>query len=162
MKMGLLLLDPDRESREVIVDRETHWYKPWYLKMRAEEEMSRAVRFQLPLTVVILRLSPSVVEAQDRRLLNQLLMDIVVRKLRRSDIPGMLDSNEYAILLTHTKPRQADKVVPRLLKAFEPFSPTVGSASYPEDTNDPERILLAARHRAIAQMNGRAGSQSAV
>jgi len=150
--MRLLLHDPDPEPRSVIVDRETLWCRPWYLKMRVEEEVSRSVRFQLPLTVLVFRLSPSLVESHDRRLLNQLLMDIISRKLRRSDVPGLLNRNEYAILLTHTTPRQAESVVLRLMKAFEPFCPTVGSASYPKDTDDPERILLAARHRAIAQM----------
>jgi hypothetical protein len=88
-------------------------------------------------------------------------MDIISRKLRRSDVPGMVDSNEYAILLTHTTPRQADNVVQRLLKGFAPFLPAVGIASYPEDAkDDPGRILLAARHRAIAQRNGGCGEVS--
>jgi len=147
------MFGPVYEEKRAIVDGETQLYKAWYLKMRIAEELNRASRFNVPLTLVIFQLSAGSIRSRNRRLLNELLRDMAVRKLRRYDVPAVLERNAYAILLNHTTSGQADRVIERLLKAFEPFSPSVGRASYPDDTDDPTQILLVAKHRALAQRN---------
>jgi len=147
------MFGPVHEEKRAIVDGETQLYKAWYLKMRIAEELNRASRFNVPLTLVIFQLSAGSIRSRNRRLLNELLRDMAVRKLRRYDVPAVLERNAYAILLNHTTSGQADRVIERLLKAFEPFSPSVGRASYPDDTDDPTQILLVAKHRALAQRN---------
>jgi len=73
---------------------------------------------------------------------------MVARKLRRSDIPGVLRPDEFAVSLPHTSAAQADIVARRLAKWFEPFSVIFGIASFPQDGLEAENLLLHAEDRA--------------
>src|ERR1700704_6551994 len=111
-----------RRSRQLraILDSNTSWYKKWYFELRLEEEIARAIRHHLSLSILVILLPQKVERRRDRQLLNVLLSDIAARKLRRSDLPGLFNRGEYAVLLTHTTKQQAEVVAERLREAFLP------------------------------------------
>jgi len=135
-----------------ILDGETGWYQGWYFELRLDEEVSRSSRYELPFSVVILFLSGADAKNGDSRLLNALLSDIVARKLRRSDLPGIIGLDQFGVLLPHTNAAQAEIVARRLTKWFEPFATVAGIASFPEDGQSAQRLFTVAEVRAAASL----------
>jgi len=133
-----------------ITEPACNWYQGWYFDLRLEEEVARSIRYQLPLSLLVFFLTEPSEGKDDGRLLNELLSDIAMRKLRRMDIPAVLGDGEYAVSLPHTNLKQAEVVARRLAKWFKPFSVAYGIVSYPEDGQEPGHLLLAAEHRALA------------
>ena len=134
-----------------IYDKDSNWYMDWYFDLRLEEEMARAARYQLPLSVVVLLRTEPTDSKQDGALLRELLSDIAVRKLRRSDIPAILAGRKFAVLLPHTNAGQADVVAKRLTKWFAPFSVATGIASFPEESEE-SSLLETAEGRAMKEL----------
>ena len=136
----------------VIRDGDSGWYQGWYFVLRLEEELVRCTRYHVPLSIMVFVIHEPVSDEANARLLRELLHDIVARKLRRTDLPGMLGTNEFAVSLPHTMAVQADIVMRRLIKAFAPFTLGVGLVSYPEDGDKPEPLLDLAEQRAIVSL----------
>ena len=134
----------------VIKDKDSNWYQGWYFDLRLEEELARCTRYDIPLSLIVFIIREPATSEANSRLLNELLDDIVVEKLRRTDLPGVLASNEYAVSLPHTLPAQANIVARRVAKAFAPFTIGTGLVSYPEDGAEPEQLLSLAEQRALA------------
>jgi GGDEF domain-containing protein len=137
-----------------ILDEESGWYQGWYFDLRLEEEVARSTRYDLPLSLLVLRLTEPLTNAQDERLFRHVLSDIVERKLRRSDIPGLRGADEFATALPHTNRSQAEFVGKRLAKWFDPYRVDIGIASFPEDGREPEELLRVAKNRAGAVSGG--------
>ena len=141
-----------------IKDEGSDWYQGWYFDLRLEEELARAKRYNLPLSLLRIYLIGPAVKERDHNLLNELLSDVVSRKLRRMDIPAFLEGNEYAVALPHTNQQQAEVVAKRLTKAFAPYSVAAGVASFPQDGLQPEQLLVEAGQRALASTTNGAGA----
>src|SRR5690349_11886790 len=96
-----------------LLDPSTGWYRPWYLLLRLEEELQRAMRYGRDLSIVYLRVGqpePSLRrELMDR--LGQLAGD-----LRSTDLPGLIDRDEYIVILPETGLSIAHTVADRLVK----------------------------------------------
>jgi len=132
-----------------IYDEATHWYQGWYFDLRLEEELARGKRYGIAVAVLVVLL-PGPFNRQQAKDLNARLPDIAAKALRRSDIPALLEENEYAIALPHTSPQQAETVVRRLVKSFSGFAPIIGVAGFPDDSDDSAQLLLIAEHRAMS------------
>jgi GGDEF domain-containing protein len=78
---------------------------------RIEEELERAKRFDLRLSLVIVDIPPAPT-ALDRATL--LMQDAVRQELRGSDVLGTVNGDRVAALLTHTDGAGSNKVVGRL------------------------------------------------
>jgi GGDEF domain-containing protein len=136
-----------------IYDEESLWYQGWYFDLRLEEEIARATRYRLPLALVVICI-PVKALGQNRAGLSACLAEIATsRRLRRSDIPAVLTSNELAVFLPHTTPDQAENVVKRLARSLAAFQPAFGIASYPRDSEEPNHLLLVAEERALAEVS---------
>lgn len=80
---------------------------PGLFEKRIEEELERAKRFDLHLSLVLVDLAaPSPAVAQ--------IVDALRRELRGSDLLGTMSGRQVAALLTHTDDRGLDNVVARL------------------------------------------------
>src|SRR4051794_24834004 len=96
-----------RQRLPDIYHDQSHWYAGWYFDLRLEEELARAGRYELPVTLTVLFLT----EPPKKRQLEDVLTGAAgLRLLRRSDIPGVLGDQECAILLPHTRADQANIV----------------------------------------------------
>jgi hypothetical protein len=138
-----------RRQLPPLYDEETEWYQGWYFDLRLEEEMSRAARYSLPLVVIAIyfgELPPF--SSTD---FSQLMRQVKGRGLRRSDIPAVRDQRELLVCLTHTGPDRATSVIGRLRRAFGPFAPSIGLASYPDDGSHPATLLAIAENRALCE-----------
>jgi GGDEF domain-containing protein len=135
-----------------IYDPASTWYQSWYFDLRLEEELARSMRYQLPFTVVALRLVTPISGLSERTGLNKRLAEIGETALRQTDIPALLGNNELAVLLPQTRPLESRIVVERLTRALGPYSPVVGLASYPEDSAESGVLLLTAQQRAVTAL----------
>ncbi|HEU4937140.1 MAG TPA: hypothetical protein VFT39_11835 [Vicinamibacterales bacterium] len=78
---------------------------------RIEEELERAKRFDLRLSLVLINISES---ASGTERLTALMQAAVRQELRGSDVLGIMNGDKVAALLTHTDDAGSTKVVTRL------------------------------------------------
>ncbi len=125
---------------------------------RRQAEAARARRFGHELSVLVMDLD-------DLKLVNDAyghpLGDEVIRRVaqlvlnscRAIDIVGRYGGDEFSVILPETGPRGAETVAERILANLEkepfeaprgskvPISISIGAASYPVDTDDPDRLF---------------------
>ncbi len=148
-----LAVGPHRRDLHAIYDVATTWYLGWYFDLRLEEELVRAERHHIDASLLTLRVLDDIGGplSPERTELNNRLAEAAAAKLRRTDIPGILDDQQYAVLLPHTNKERAIVVAERLLKAMRPYRVVVGVAAFPEDGASPKELLAAAERQALGQ-----------
>jgi GGDEF domain-containing protein len=119
-----------RRHLPAIYDLATTWYQGWYFELRLEEELWRGERYAFPVSVVSIRLLDDLGSAllPQRQEFNNRLASIAATRLRRSDIPGILDERHFAICLPHTEIERARVVVERIKTALRGYRISVGVA----------------------------------
>jgi|FLYL01.1.fsa_nt_gi GGDEF domain-containing protein len=119
------------------------FYTDWYLRLRLEEELDRAKRYDLSLS--LLAINPTGIH-QDTDLITAAdwLGDRLRRQLRKSDLPAVLRDGRVAVLLPNTSSRSARTLRNRLRKELQEIDAEIGLAGYPEDGQDAETLLAAA------------------
>jgi len=127
----------------------TLWYERWYFMLRLEEEVARALRHNIALSVVVFRLEDDMSETGIG--LEESLRTIALKKLRKSDLPAVLEDRGLGLCLTHTNPEQAEVVVNRVMRTLRPFRAWSGLSSLPADGSDSETLFLMARHHAMRE-----------
>lgn len=112
---------------------------------RIEEELERAKRFDLRLSLVIIDLPGQIASEQDA--VSQ-LQETVRRELRGSDVLGKMDGHRVAALLTHTDAPGSHRVVGRLRRRladaaarFNLSGVTVGHAVFSPDCRTAEALV---------------------
>jgi RNA polymerase sigma-B factor len=117
-----------------IVDSTTGLYSKTYFDARLEEELSRAVRHNLDLTVVRVRLGEEIKEAS----LFVKVSQTIKSTLRRSDIVARTGDHEIAAVLPYTgasnstvAERLTDQLVALQAEFPYPFTFALGTASFP-------------------------------
>jgi hypothetical protein len=160
--MALSELDFGPESKSYLskvaslLDTSTGWYKQWYMNLRLEEEVIRALRYGRNLSLISITLCREGGSAN--RNLPELLTAIASQNLRASDLPGLGDRNEYLILLPETDHQGASIVAGRITERLADFSPVFGIAVLPHNGKSVADLLGYARRVAISgQRNLRAG-----
>jgi len=111
----------------LIRDAATGWYQSWYFELRLEEEVYRAARYALPLTVAVVRLGDNWFPS--RPACKQVL-DAAASKLRRNDLPAIIGPHELGFCLTHVTREQGELIMGRLLLLFNEFDPKLGLSSF--------------------------------
>lgn len=126
-----------------------------------QREISRAKRYNRPLSVMIL-------DMDNFKLINdtyghifgdQILIEVtnfLKSACRKTDIIGRYGGDEFAIILPETNTEDSNKVAERILKKINnnpiitpnnekiPLKISIGIASYPEDTLEPDKLLALA------------------
>ena len=124
-----------------IRNEETGLFNDWYFRLRLQEEIDRAARYDLPFTLVLGK--PSFIHNElDARATSGLFYDRVRKLVRQTDLPAILKDGTLAILLPHT--RDGAIVQQRLETSLSSSNLETGSASYPAAGSDAETLLLAA------------------
>lgn len=112
---------------------------------RIEEELDRAKRFDLRLSLVLIDIPGRAAGVQDATLLMQ---DAVRQELRGSDVLGTMNGDRVAALLTHTDGSGSHKVVGRLRRRLSEAAGrinlagvTVGHAAFSAECRTAEALL---------------------
>ena len=148
---GVLLEDAEITA-PTVVDSVTSLYTRPYFDARLNEELSRARRHQLELTVIRLRVEGSLPEAA----LFVRIAQVAKECMRRSDLVARYDDRELIALLPHTGATR-ETVVGRLhthlgelIAAFpHPTSLSLGCASYPAQRSAVELLGAASPNEQI-------------
>lgn len=129
--------------RLAIYDRSTGLYAYWYLELRADEELSRAARFQKRLALMsIWADSPEAIAEAGEHLKNG---------LRDYDLAAYLNNGHFVALLTETEGHGARIVLERVrLSCGGRLS--AGVALFPDDGATFEALLEVAKHRGEASL----------
>ena len=144
---GSAALADDSDSPPTVVDAVTGLYTRPYFDARLNEEMSRARRHQLELTVIRLRVDGDLPEAA----LFVRIAETAKECMRRSDLVARYNDRELAALLPHTGATR-ETVVRRLhtqLAALtasfpHPCALSLGRASYPAQRSAADLLNAAA------------------
>jgi len=113
-------------------------YADWYFRLRLQEEVERAERYNVPFTLLIAK----VPGRQARGSAEEWLKTQVEQHLRRTDLPAVLRDGSLGVLLHHTAHFNA--VRGRLTEALAASEAGVGFAVFPKDGADVSSLLRAA------------------
>jgi GGDEF domain-containing protein len=95
----------------------------WAFLERVTEELNRAKRFDLSLSMLLLDLDPT--ESADEGTVGRVI-DLVREELRCSDLLGPVGPGRIAVLLVHTDVRGVNSVMPRVRRRMEDGLRSVG------------------------------------
>jgi hypothetical protein len=107
-------------------------YPDWYFHLRLEEEMDRAERYGLHFTLLVLT------KPEDAETVGEWFSSRIQPRLRKTDLPALLDDGRLAVLLLHT---QRAGALRRRLTSMPAFGGTVGFACFPEDGEDVATLM---------------------
>jgi RNA polymerase sigma factor (sigma-70 family) len=150
------LADEADTAPVTVVDPVTSLYTRPYFEARLNEELSRASRHQLELTIIRLRVDGSLPEAALFARIAQVAKDC----MRRSDLVARYEERELIALLPHTGATR-ETVVGRLhaqlgalLALFpHPCALSLGCASYPAQRSAADLLSMAAPEEKIKAAN---------
>jgi hypothetical protein len=117
-------------------------YADWYFRLRLQEEVDRATRYNVPFTLLISK-KP---RHDARRSAEEWLKTQVEQHLRRTDLPAVLRDGSLGVILHHTAHFNA--VRSRLTEALASSEAGVGFAVFPTDGANVSSLLRAADNAA--------------
>ena len=144
---------------EARVDPKTGLFNARYFASALSEELTRAQRFERPLSLIMADLD---LLREINNTYGHLAGDAVLKgiaevfraELRHFDVPARFGGEEFSILLPETGPEQALEIAERIRRAVaerlydvetssEPIRATVsiGVAGYPKDAQDPNALI---------------------
>jgi diguanylate cyclase (GGDEF)-like protein len=149
-------------ERLAITDAVTHAFNRHYLFFRLEEELRRAKRYGLPLSLLMVDIdhfklvNDSLGHAAGDKVLRS-MTQMMEKSLRETEIVCRYGGEEFLIILPQTRPQEAKVVAERMRQAIEKsvFTPTLGEepvritiscgiAAYPEQGENLEQLIAAA------------------
>ena len=106
---------------------EAHWFSQRYMMERLTEELSRAERHQLPLSLAIGEVQPTAGAMEMSSLMPDWTMSAITSSKRRSDVAGQYGPDGFMLLMVHTPIKGGLLCCRRLQKAIEhPQEPLSG------------------------------------
>jgi hypothetical protein len=132
--------------------RNGHLYADWYFRLRLQEEVEQAKRYNVPFTLLIAK-KP---ERDARRSAEEWVKTQVEQHLRRTDLPAVLRDGSLGVILHHTAHFNA--VRSRLTETLSACEAGVGFAVFPKDGADVSSLLGAA-DAAAEEDRGRAADR---
>ena len=150
------------ERHESVIDPRSGLYNRRYFDRRLAQEFSRALRFDMPLSLVILQVGRlrEVRDAHGDDVVTRMLRwvsETIQRTCREFDEPCLISEDEVAIVLPSTPADGADAFVRRLARKLAgaatrvPHIPkdahvtlSFGLSSAPEDAETPLELVMAA------------------
>jgi diguanylate cyclase (GGDEF)-like protein len=153
-----------KAKQNSVIDPLTGLYNPSFVRKRLNEELSRSIRYNLPLTLIIASLDNLPTgnkdgnQAHTERLVKEMAR-ILNASLRDIDLVGRFGEKEFCIILPSTPMKEAERVAERIKRTFkkefidsdedapnrEYISMSVGIASFPENGNSSNDMINAAR-----------------
>ncbi|MEW6096073.1 MAG: GGDEF domain-containing protein [bacterium] len=145
-----------------IKDELTNFFNYTYFQLRLSEEMTRAKRYNLPISLLVIDIDHSTNEEISVGSLNKILKrkltflaeisNRINTQLRKIDIPARYSANSIAIILTMTDKKGAFVLGKRIHKAINsyqlssnktdiPINVSIGIVSYPEDGKDEQKLI---------------------
>lgn len=139
-----------RPRAQQFLDLESTWYQRWYFELRFDEELERALRYGQPTSLVTAQLE-SIGEAgsEERTRLSEVLAWLANERLRITDMPGVINRDEYALFLPQTDRVGAEVVAERLKAILNDFGPRVSLAVFPDDGANAQQLLDVARANSV-------------
>ena len=113
-------------------------YADWYFRLRLQEEIERARRYNVPFTLLIAK-RPA---REARGNADDWVKTEVEQYLRRTDLPAVLRDGSLGVILHHTAHFSA--VRSRLTETLSSAQAAVGFAAFPKDGADVSSLLRAA------------------
>jgi diguanylate cyclase (GGDEF)-like protein len=157
-----------------ITDPLTGLYNLRFIRKRLNEELSRSIRYNLRLSMIILSISPKaeVNITQVRATAGPVLKEIarvLSSSLRDIDLVGRFGESEFCVILPSTPPKEAMLVAERIQRNVrkelgnikqiqDTFSTSIGIASFPDDGASPGDIINSAR-TALSRAEGEDGNK---
>lgn len=111
----------------IVLQHGSGLYPDWYFHLRLEEELDRAERYGLHFTLLVLT------KPQSAETVSEWFANKIQARLRKTDLPALLDDGRLGVLLLHT---QRAGALRRRLTSMPAFGGTVGFACFPEDGED--------------------------
>jgi diguanylate cyclase (GGDEF)-like protein/putative nucleotidyltransferase with HDIG domain len=146
-------------QQEARVDPKTGLFNARHFAAELREELSRANRFDRPMSIIMvdLDLLRDINNAYGHLAGDAVLQgiaEIFRKQLRHYDVPARFGGEEFAILLPETGPEQAMEIAERIRRSVadeafqvdtssEPIRATIslGVATYPKDGADPNELI---------------------
>jgi len=125
-------LQAEAGRRLAIYDRVTGFLAPWYMRLRASEEWDRSVRYERPLSLLMIEAPDS-----ERDKLNSWL----ARERRKTDLVCRGADGAYFVLLTETDQKDASELAKRIISEFASIH--LSSAGFPFEKERFESLLTA-------------------
>lgn len=153
-------------EKAALTDALTGLYNRRAFDLRLKEEFERAVRYQYPLTLLVLDLK-NFKPINDRlgHAVGDEALIAVARALSKTQRAGDMvfrwGGDEFAVLLPQTSKEGAGVVAARILETISKIclsgiclSANIGFASFPSEAQTAERLLILADQRMYADKNG--------
>ncbi|MGK0619435.1 diguanylate cyclase domain-containing protein [Meiothermus cerbereus] len=153
-------------EKAALTDALTGLYNRRAFDLRLKEEFERAVRYQYPLTLLVLDLK-NFKPINDRlgHAVGDEALITVARALSKTQRAGDMvfrwGGDEFAVLLPQTSKEGAGVVAARILETISKIclsgiclSANIGFASFPSEAQTAERLLILADQRMYADKNG--------
>ena len=134
-------------DRPSIYDADSNWYADWYFTLRLEEEIVRSHHYGFDMALLWLGLGDVGVSARPELMLEMTRLEKAA--FRRSDIPGALGQEEFAICLPQTDGPGGIVVADRLASELTEYVPRIGLAVYPTDGISAMELLQVAAANAV-------------
>lgn len=144
-----------------ITDPMTGLYNLRFIRKRLNEELSRSIRYNLQLSMIIVSLENSdpVDTTRDRVLAGNVMKDtarVLNSSLRDIDLVGRFGEAEFCVILPATPGKEAKLVAERIQRSIRKelgkgsnnlvsISTSIGIASFPDDGASPGEIINASR-----------------
>jgi diguanylate cyclase (GGDEF)-like protein len=157
-----------RAKQNSVTDPATGLYNPSYVKKRLNEELSRSIRYNLPLTLIIASLDNGDNDgnqANSERHVKE-MAGLLNASLRDIDLVGRFSEKEFCIILPSTPMKDSLHVVERIKRSInkeltnkdDPPNRelSVGIASFPENGGSSGDMITAAR-AALAKAEAEGG-----
>ncbi len=108
-------LQAESGRKLVIYERETGLFAHWYVVLRCEEECRRALRYERPLTLLLVE--PATEDGAWA--INERVLEWLRGQLRATDLPGYLGNARYVVIMPETSSTRAKRVAKRLRADIE-------------------------------------------
>lgn len=128
-------------------------YADWYFRVRLQEEIERAERYDVPMAVLLVKMPDVPDSAPPASWIDERIRKV----LRRTDLAALLRDGSLGVLVPQVKRPAALKG--RIEAALSAARPAIGLASFPHDGADGSALLQAADCAADAACHGAAASR---
>jgi GGDEF domain-containing protein len=118
------------------------FYTHWYLRLRLQEEVERARRYDEHFAVLAVKMLA--LHQENELTAGAWFTERIQRHLRKLDLAALLQDGTLVVLLPKTAPKGVATARKRLAKELAAMEPRIGFACYPEDGKEANELLNAA------------------
>lgn len=139
-----------RVDLTAIEHEESGLYTDWYFRLRLQDEVERARRYDIHLSVLVIK-PMAVHQGAEMQSASAWFGERIRRRLRRADLAALLHDGTLVVAMPNTGHRGATTAKRRIAKELAETQPYVGLACFPDDGEEPEALLKAAGRAATGR-----------